>query len=102
MSKLVTVPLSEIEPIRENGIIYAINALVLHPLGYAIAYSYKDDGGPNDPPIAMILMKTDDGEAFGFEESHGKEAKARLLKFLESLPTPPSNLALLKSIPEKS
>ncbi len=83
--KLIPMPLSEVEEFRAAGFIYAINKLILHPFGFALALSWPD--GSNDilePPTGVIMMKTASGQRIDFEEEHEVECKERLERTLKT------------------
>lgn len=69
MSKLVPVPNAEVEEVLLNsGLIYAINKLVLHPMGMALALSFDEDGSNF---LEIMLMRMDDGDYLDFSpETH--------------------------------
>lgn len=105
MSKLIPAELAELEPrLLDSGLLYALNYLVLHPLGLAIALSYQGDA-PEALPT-LILMKSDDGTPISFAEDTLDAAREKLKAFLDLAEkerrTPYNELTLLGAINIKS
>jgi hypothetical protein len=85
MSKLVPVSLEKAEKILlDDGLLYAINKLVLHPVGMALSLSYEGDGGPGDPAVEIMLMKTDDDDFMEFSPEMDAKCKEKLSRFLSA------------------
>ena len=77
------IPLSEVEKILlDSGLLYAINKLVLHPVGMALSLSYAGDGGPEDPVQEIMLMQTDDGDYMDFSPEVNADRKEKLVRTL--------------------
>lgn len=63
----------------DTGLLWALNTLILHPTGLAIALSYEgDDVSPN----RIILMMTDDGEHIQFDAQTDEEGRNKLARFI--------------------
>ena len=89
MTKLIPASPEETEKVLIAAkVLFALNRLVLHPLGYAIATSYPDEG-PHNLPTHLILMKTDDGSPLVFEEGPFlDQCNADLARFVENVRPP--------------
>jgi DNA-binding LacI/PurR family transcriptional regulator len=88
------------EVLLESGLLYALNKLVLHPCGLALALSYEDDE-PGTKPTAMELVRTKDNEPIVFSGDVGKMGRDRLRGYLARLRengVQPSNIDLLESL----
>lgn len=83
--KLVPMTMDEVESFRVQGFIYAVNKLILHHFGIALAVSYPEtkDPLPMDEPIGVIMMKTPSGQHIVFDEEHEEECKQRLEQTLK-------------------
>ncbi len=100
MSKLVPAEPADLESLLlDSGLLYALNYLILHPLGLAIALSYEDD---SPVPPKLMLMRVDDGTPVSFDAETLDAGRAKLKAFLEHAEAerrPPYNeLTLLSAI----
>lgn len=80
--KLISIPLSEAETeLIDTGLLYAINTLVMHPLGLAIAFS----GETPENMTNLQLMRTEDGEPLVFSEEMVREGRMKFTRWLHAL-----------------
>lgn len=70
----------------DTGVLYAINKLVLHPLGMALAFVYDDH--QHDIPIGLELVETPNRDPWGFSRELDEEGRAKLRKFLDDQKLP--------------
>lgn len=82
--KLIPMAPLEVEGFRAAGFIYAVNKLLLHPFGFALAISYPKGDDPLAEPLGVIMMKTPSGQHIVFDEEHEAECKQRLEQTLKT------------------
>jgi hypothetical protein len=70
----------------DTGVLYAINKLILHPLGMALAFVYDDH--QHDIPIGLELVETPNRDPWGFSRELDEEGRAKLRKFLDDQKLP--------------
>lgn len=106
MGKLIQMDVRRAEKLlRNTGLLWALNTLVLHPLGLALAFSYddaeKDKPEDEQVPSSIILMETDDASPVTFAEEIIDEGRKKLGKLIINSLTEgrtPSNEPLLYSL----
>lgn len=76
---LVDMTLAESEKaVLDTGVLFAINLLILHPLGMAIAFTGKN----GEEVTELKLMTTRDKAAWAFASDTAAEGWAKLEKFV--------------------
>jgi hypothetical protein len=76
----------------DTGVLFAINKLLLHPMGMALFFSYDD----NDQLLKLGLLQTHDGKPWSFDAETTALAHAKLEKLLTTTDLP--NRALLEKL----
>jgi hypothetical protein len=83
MSQFTTnIPIEKLEAeLLDSGLLYAINKMVLHPLGLALALVYEDINGP---PRGIELVATPKREPWSFDPELAKSAGEKLIAYLNA------------------
>ena len=78
--KLIPVKIEEVErKLLDTGLMYAINQLILHPLGMALSLSFEENGLV---PLNIMLMETEHGGHIEFDEETRAKGAKKLLDFM--------------------
>ena len=91
------------EFLDKSGILYAINAIMLHPLGYALALEFPDGAYDQEKkewvaeiePTTLRLYRTENSKAYSFGLDEEQALRAKLRAFLDKHPSI-SSLNLLR------
>ena len=68
----------------DSGLLFELNRSVLHPFGYALALSWKDDSDPDGEPDGVVLYGTNDRDGITFSTDSFIEGEEKLRKFMEA------------------
>jgi hypothetical protein len=68
----------------DDGLLFELNRMVLHPLGMALALSW-DGEDTNAEPSGVVLYRTDDPEGVIFAPETFREGDEKFQKFLNRL-----------------
>lgn len=65
------------EDFRDEGLLWAINRVLFHPRGYAVAFVYEDDG-----KVAGWQLLGDGSEVWKFEDKTDDGGFERFMRFM--------------------
>jgi hypothetical protein len=95
---LTHIPIHEAEKeVLDTGLVFAINTLILHPLGLALAFS----GESAEEMTNIQIMRNATGEPIEFGAKTRSDALVRLRAFAEKHPNNHKLIAVLALIEEE-
>lgn len=86
------------QKLLDTGLLYAINELVLNPLGLALIFCYDEDQDEKAPPRFLTVIETRTGQAIGFKDHSGPSLLKRYVSTLISRGNVPKNLETLRGL----
>jgi len=83
--KVIELTMEQVEKkLLDTGIVYAINKLILHPLGMALSITTNDEGR-----TYLAIVQTPGGNVWSFTKEAEQAGKAKLRAFLDKAALPP-------------
>jgi len=71
--------MSSFKEFQENGLLWALNRMVLHPRGYAVAFEMHDD----DDGVGGWFLMGDGTEVWAFDQETDDSGFERFTRFIK-------------------